>query len=399
MEKILFFIVMFFSFVLIISYDQDNIVIYGSTISSFVFCFFFLLKVLKTKKIVIKTTKEENRLILLLVIFMSYTFILGVCFGIENMTIFRVLNDNLIMLTFILLLIEFENLRDSFLLLSRFISYGFILVGIFSILLYVNHIYWIHITFNHHIKTFNANDMLNYFYEIRFQSMFTHKIKFAFYCTIGIFLLNINNVISPKLKVIGQVILFVNIVFTNSYTSLLASCLLLFLCFNFKKYNWFIRYHLKLLSVLIFVISIFYVLSSLSSVRNVDTLGSRQVIWNYAFQFFQQHPLGVIDNWYAYTLGNTFKGAHNVFFDQILDYGTVGGFLFLLIYIFYFYSLYKLDKKTLKLLIPITILFSVDNTLYNEIVSVFWFSFILIKITLSANNSLNVFKLGEKSEQ
>ncbi|MGE1101272.1 O-antigen ligase family protein [Peribacillus simplex] len=388
MEKLLFSLVIFFSYFFIISYKHENIVVYGSTLSCVIFCFYHLLIILKTREITIKITKEDRNLIISFLLYAVYTFLIGIIFGIENMSFFKVLSNNLFILTFILMLINFENYKESFRKISILISYGFITVGIFSIILYLNKIYGVIFNFKFpFVSIYNEEDMLSYYREIRFQSMFSHKAKFAFYCIIGIFLLSINKKISTKVKYFGLIILFINVILTNSITSMLASGLLLWTTLDFKKINRYLRFGFYLISLLILIPYVLKVFNYMSTVRELDTLGSRGVIWGYAIEFYKSHLFGVIDNWYFYTLGNMFKGAHNVFLNEILDYGIIGGILFFVVFINYFYSLYRLNKRNISLLFPTIILFMVDNILYGDIVPVFLFAFILIKIISSANNN------------
>ncbi|PEO48074.1 hypothetical protein CN563_10420 [Bacillus sp. AFS026049] len=372
---------------------MENINIYGSTIICFIFCFYYLFKMLKTRMLTIKLTKEEVKLVIILLIYMLFTFILSLVLGIENKSIFKVLSTNLFILTFILILFHLESYKDYLLKISKLFSYGLILLGIFNVLLYIAKIYSVYFSFQSpYVTIMGENEMIDYFREIRFQSMFSQKTKFAFYCIIGIFLLSINKTINSKLRYLGIIVLFVNIILTNSITSMLVTGLLLWSIIDFKKINRFLRYIFYFLSVFILVPYVIKVVNYMSTVRDVNTLGSRGIIWSYAFEFYKDHPFGVIDNWYLYQLGNSFRGAHNVFFNEILDYGIIGGLLFLITYILYFYSLYKLDKRTLWLVFPTTILFMIDNMLQHEIVPVFLFTYILIKIMVYTDGNLKMTK-------
>ncbi|WP_241840598.1 O-antigen ligase family protein [Fictibacillus sp. S7] len=319
---------------------------------------------------------------------MLYTLLLGLAIGLDNKSILKVLSNNIFITTFILILIQFKEYKEFSTRLSRWISYGFIFTGLISILMYSFHVYGIILSFNSpFIKVLDEHAMMEYFKEIRFQSFFSQKAKFASFCLIGMFLLSINSKLNAKIKFIGIVILFLNIILTNSVTAMIASIALLWLSINFKKVSVYLRYPLYLVFILIFAPYVRYVFNYMNSVRDLDSLGSRGEIWSYAIEFYRVHPFGVIDNWYFYSIGNQFKGAHNIFLNEILDYGIIGGLIFFIVYIIYFYSLFKIDKRTLRLFIPITIVFSIDNILYNEIVPIFWFSYLLIKAFLKGNDS------------
>ncbi|MFD0767739.1 O-antigen ligase family protein [Bacillus sp. CGMCC 1.60114] len=263
-------------------------------------------------------------------------------------------------------------------------------MGLMGILMYILKIYAIRISFTPpFLHFYDAGKMLDYFGEIRFQSIFSHKTKYAYYCLIGIFILRINTCLSKKIRVLGILILTINIVLTNSIMSLIATIILLVSFINFKKINKYFRHIIFCIAVVAIIVSGIMVYNYTSDVRDLGSWGSRKIIWESAIEFFKGHPIGVIDNWYFYRLDNHFQGAHNVFLDELLDYGIVGGGLFLIIYFGIFYNLFKIDKRTLGLFLATTILFMVDNLLYYDIVPVFWLSYLVIKIISQNNNRLS----------
>ena len=84
-----------------------------------------------------------------------------------------------------------------------------------------------------------------------------------------------------------------------------------------------------------------------SNIRDLSSWGSRKYIWEGALDLLKQNPYGVIDNWYLYRINTYFQGAHNVFLNEFLDYGIIGGSIFLLVYCLFFYNLFKIDKRTI----------------------------------------------------
>ncbi len=154
---------------------------------------------------------------------------------------------------------------------------------------------------------------------------------------------------------------------------------------SIKKINKYFRYLIVLVTILGAIICSFIVFNYTADVRDLSSWGSRKYIWEGALDLLRQHPNGVIDNWYLYKINIYFQGAHNVFLNEFLDYGIIGGGLFLIIYCLIFYNLFKISKETIGFFLVTTILFMVDNILYWEIVPLFWLSYLIVKINLTNN--------------
>ncbi|PFE52951.1 hypothetical protein CN318_22190 [Bacillus cereus] len=395
MDKLMLYSVFLFSFFLIIGSKFNNIYIYGSSFMCFMYIMYIFLNIIKIKYIKISITKRELMMVSLLIIYMIFTSILGLYIGIENKSIYKVIFNNLYIFTFVIMLIYPLWNNNFSVKFANVFGYSFIFIGLIGLLMYVLGIYAVRISFNPpFFNPYDKTAMLNFFGEIRFQSIFSHKTKYAFYCLIGIFILRINPTFSIKMKFFGIIILVVNIILTNSIMSLIALSILMISFVDYKKINKYFRYIIFLIISLVISMCGIIIYNYTSNVRNLDTWGSRKYIWDNALEFFGENPIGVIDNWYLYKIGDSFQGAHNVFLNELLDYGITGGILFLLIYLLLFYNLFRIDKRTLGLFLAVTTIFMIDNVLYYDMVPVFWFLYVVIKIILDGKKTLS--DLGEE---
>ncbi|WP_235711981.1 O-antigen ligase family protein [Bacillus mycoides] len=386
MNKIIVGSIFFFSFFLIMGNKFNNTYIYPSSVMCFIYIMYTLFNLLKVKRIKINITKQELTMIVLLIVYMLFTLVTGLYMGIENKSIYKVYLNNLYIITFIVILIFFKWTDDFSIRFSRIFSYTLIFMGIMGIFLYIKGIYGINITFTSPFFTvYDENTMMRYFNEVRLQSIFSQKTKYAFYCLTGMFLLNINPYLNVKIRWIGITILAINVVLTNSMMSLVAMAALIVTFINYKKINKYFRYLIAFATVFGASICSLLVLNYTSNIRDLSSWGSRKYIWEGALDFLKQNPYGVIDNWYLYRIDTYFQGAHNVFLNEFLDYGIIGGSIFLLLYFLFFYNLFKIDKRTIGFFLATTILFMVDNVYYWEIIPVFWFSYLIIKIFLNGN--------------
>ncbi|MED0988003.1 O-antigen ligase family protein [Bacillus paramycoides] len=343
---------------------------------------------IKEKTIRINLEKQEVPLAIFLLLYVIVTSILGFYHGLDNFSIYKVLFNNIYIFTFLLILIDSKWDSKFTMQFAKIFGYSFIVMGIIGIILYFLGFYAVKLTFTFpFFKVYDENDMLNFFGEIRFQSIFSHKTKYAFYCLMGMYILRINSAVSKRVKGIGILILIINIILTNSITALISMIIVLATFIDYKKVNIYLRYIFLGFVGIGIIIGAIYIYDYTSEVRNLDTLGSRSIIWESAIEFLKEHPMGVIDNWYFYRLNNHFQGAHNVFLNEFLDYGFIGGLLFPIIYVFYFYSLFKIEKRILGIFIAITMLCMIDNILYYDIVPVFWLFYLVIKIMVRNNRT------------
>lgn len=381
MNRILLYSIFLFSFFLIVGNNKDNINIYASSLVCLIYIMYRWVRMIKEKNIRITLDRQEVSLVIFMLLYVIVTSILGFFYGLDNFAIYKVLFNNIYIFSFLLILIDSKWSSKFNIEFAKVFGYSFIVMGIIGLLLYFLGFYGVKLTFTFpFLKVYDENDMLNFFGEIRFQSIFSHKTKYAFYCLLGMYILKINPVLSQRAKGIGIVILIINIILTNSITSLLAMIIVLSTFIDYKKINIYLRYIFLGFVGMAIIISTIYVYDYTSGVRNLDTWGSRRIIWESAINFLKEHPMGVIDNWYFYRLDNHFQGAHNVFLNEFLDYGFIGGPLFIIIYVLYFYILFKMEKRILGIFIAITMLFMVDNILYYDMVPIFWLFYLVVKI-------------------
>ncbi|PFW57231.1 hypothetical protein COL13_12275 [Bacillus cereus] len=389
MNKILVYSVFVFSFFLIVGNSTENINIYASSIICLIYITYRFLKMVQEKFIRINIERQELTLLVLLISYVIFTLCLGIYYGIENLSIYKVLFNSLYICTFILLVIDSKWTSEFTVTFARLFGYSFIFMGLVGIILYFLGIYAIKFTFTPpFFKVYDEDSMLSFFGEIRFQSIFSHKTKYAFYCLMGMFILRINSIMSKKVRVFGILVLSINIILTNSVMSLIAMIIVWATIIDYKKINIYFRYMFYCMVGLVVGLSGIFMYDYMSGVRDLSTWGSRKIIWENAIAFLKDHPVGVIDNWYFYRLDNHFQGAHNVFLNEFLDYGLLGGVLFLFVYISYFYSLFKIDKRTIGIMSAITLLFMVDNILYYDIVPIFWLFYVAVKIIVRNNKML-----------
>ncbi|WP_163092848.1 O-antigen ligase family protein [Bacillus cereus] len=386
MNKLIIYGVFLSSFFFIVGNRFNNTYIYPSGILCFMYIVYTLLNLLKVGSLRVNLPKRELTLILFLITYMLFTFFIGLYIGLENKSIYKVFFDNLYIFTFILMLTTFSWTDDFSIKLSKMVSYSFIAMGLIGIFLYIKGIYGLGIRFSSpYFTVFDENTMMHYFSEVRFQSVFSQKTKYAFYCLTGMFILKTNSHLDIKIRWIGIIILAINVVLTNSIMSLGAMVVLMVTFIEYKKINKYFRYLIVLVTILGAIICSFIVFNYTADVRDLSSWGSRKYIWEGALDLLRQHPNGVIDNWYLYKINIYFQGAHNVFLNEFLDYGIIGGGLFLIIYCLIFYNLFKISKETIGFFLVTTILFMVDNILYWEIVPLFWLSYLIVKINLTNN--------------
>lgn len=325
---------------------------------------------LKNKNKNIKITKT------IINIYVVYSFIH--CLLINNTEIIYVINKIIPFLFFnqmldYIIAIDIEE-RTQY--ITKLLIYGVIL----SIVLFICDISYIELGGN--TRIISITDMLARHNEYRLSGFLSHKSRFGIYIVISamcILTYKINN----KKKIILILLCILAIYLSSSMTNLLGIILLLFMYYIYKyiyntsRDNRELR--LKKIAFTIFgVLSIIIIGNVLIQVinsifnRDISTLGARTDIWKYAVDYIKFNPRGIVrlhNNFYLDS-ALTFTNAHNLFLNEFIESGMLGGILFISIYISAMFCI-KDDfiKSTFFILLFIA---QFDKIISNEVTYIFW---------------------------
>ncbi|MCX0378698.1 hypothetical protein LI055_03535 [Clostridium perfringens] len=283
-------------------------------------------------------------------------------------------------ITMLFLIYDFVNSDYIIEKLNKFIFYIFLITSIAAIVMVILGYSKIDLSFEYGIYLTPTKTYLMWDHEVRLSWLTSHKSRYALYCLIGIFFVNYNNFINKKMKVFTIVLLYINLILSSSITSIAIGGLALIFILKdiilnlFRRFRW-----LKIFTIIgvpvIGTISIWIV----SMQRNIFTLGSRLYIWQSAIQQIGSDPMGNVSMGSDFLMSNPnlnfqFTNGHNIFINELIERGIIGGILFIVLLLAMLFIYYK--NRRIEYLVA-NILFiaggCIDYTIASEMTYIFWF--------------------------
>ncbi|MEA5271764.1 O-antigen ligase family protein [Clostridium perfringens] len=231
----------------------------------------------------------------------------------------------------------------------------------------------------------NQSEMIIRFNEKRINGFTSHKSSYALICYISILFTKVSNDSKLK-KYIIYFIIELSILLSNSMMGIAVSLitLLLFILMDFKNINKYIKiiiYSSIIPLIVLFGDKIYYYISK---ARDISTAGGRFYIWNSYIKLMLQNKLGIAkltadkliksNEWDFY-----YYNAHNVFIQEFLERGIIGGILFVAIFIFFALNFIKIKRIDLFIgVIGIILICNMDYAIAKESIFFFWYLIILL---------------------
>lgn len=283
-------------------------------------------------------------------------------------------------ITMLFLIYDFVNNDYIIEKLNKFIFYIFLITSIAAIAMVILGYSKIDLSFEYGIYLTPTKTYLMWDHEVRLSWLTSHKSRYALYCLIGIFFVNYNKFINKKMKVLTIILLYINLILSSSITSITIGGLALIFILKDIILSLFRRFRvLKILTIIgvpvIGIVSIWIV----SMKRNIFTLGSRLYIWQSAMHQIGSDPMGNVSMGSDFLMSNPnldfqFTNGHNIFINELIERGIIGGILFIVLLLAMLFIYYK--NRRIEYLIA-NILFiaggCIDYTIASEMTYIFWF--------------------------
>jgi len=225
-----------------------------------------------------------------------------------------------------------------------------------------------------------TSEFLYSFGEPRLFWIFTHKSRFALFCTLNLGMLLIRKDMGNYQRGI-LVLLTLMASYFSSTKTILAINIAIASIYYFKQKSEDKRSNYLKASIVAFCLVIVVWLgnsfiNSLSNVRDVESAGGRIYIWEAGIKkvYNNFYGIGQFDqfNWLTTPKlpGGIYTHAHNIFINELIERGVIPGSLYILIY----FSIIKLFNKRFINIIFIGCALSgvMDNTISSEMPYIFW---------------------------
>ncbi|WP_339171886.1 O-antigen ligase family protein [Anoxybacillus sp. FSL W8-1294] len=375
--------------------NNIEIQVFSSTAISILFLLFYNYKILN-KSSVIKVTSDSKIIIALIIIYIAFININALI--VEPQKAIFPLVKSIPIITFIFLIILFNikpNLRDKIEVFSFWLlSISMILAFILFHLGYSN----LYISINKIVSLVPNDEYVKQFGETRLQWMSTHKSRFAAFCIFSI-LFTVRAYIKNIYKVIIILICLINIFYSSSkislYLVLFSILLLLFFKIILGKINTYLKgFFLVMILMLGFLgmVLAFHEIEQYMNSTEYITLGDRTYIWKYSIDQIKTHPEGIItygiDEFFkVYERNIVLKSAHNIFLDEFLKNGIIGGIIFLMILLTILWKC-RTDLTIFVFLCCLYIIGCFDIILEENMNYIFWYLVALL-YTYVINEKLN----------
>ncbi|RUR35229.1 O-antigen ligase domain-containing protein [Clostridium perfringens] len=380
----LFYLTIISSFLFIKLFRVDSInYFYFSTVISIIFSL-TLIKRFKERL----DDKYLNILKYLILGYSIYVFILNLF--IEFNGFIYTLNFLTPMITF-LSIIYFIDSKEKLNKVNNFILYIFLITSLLALIMYIVGYSKVDISFDKFLLLTPTSEYIERFNEGRLTWLMSHKSRYALYCLIGIFITLKNSKVNIKIRFLTFVLLFINLILTNTMTSIIMGIFLVIIYYYdyiriiLKVYSIkinninFLKYIIYFIILISFIILTFILFTNLDKIRDISSLGGRVFIWITSIRFIINNPLGigVIHDDFILTspyLQYSFTNAHNVFLNEMIEHGIVGGILFIAIFTLLLIIYWKnYDKKYFVANIIFIIGMFMDHTVSKEISFIFWY--------------------------
>lgn len=394
MENLIVFLyVITYGIVYIFNIPGSDEIISISSVFSLVILLVSTYGLIKNKKV--KDFFQSNKkLNLIIIVYSVYKIVLTLF--IDASLMYYTLTKVIPIVTFPILMYAFKNsnvLTEKIIKLLKAIMITTILV---SLVVYVINIDTIQLSAREILKVISGKENLELYGERRFSLFFTHKSRFATYMIIVYMFLD-QFKLEKKYKIVLIALSCLLIVFSSSITLLAIYLSIIFIDEIYEKREFIKKYLTKRAKYSLFILGIILVLvfvKKLSGRTGVFSLGYRIPIWIGGIKYFLRSPIGVIKQVEFYDIRtgvnegfNAFH-SHNVFIQEMIEYGIPSLIMIIAIMIIIGVMIYKHNKKMLVAYIGILIAFNFDLTTDMEFINMFWYSLPVLLTTKK-------YKLGE----
>ncbi|EIA18231.1 hypothetical protein HA1_02512 [Clostridium perfringens F262] len=378
----LLYILYFFSCFFIVSINvevSDSLKIYSGFFVSVVIIFISIFKILfLDKKIIIRRT--DFILFLIVIMYSIYSLILTLYLRSDLLYTIQIISPILCIIFLNYMFYEKDLCEKMYILIKNTLI---IYVIIFTLLYFGG--YCGLESYGYKINLVNQSEMIIRFNEKRINGFTSHKSSYALICYISILFTKVSNDSKLK-KYIIYFIIELSILLSNSMMGIAVSLitLLLFILMDFQKINKYIKiiiYSSIIPFIVLFGDKIYYYISK---ARDISTAGGRFYIWSSYIKLMLQNKLGIAkltadkliksNEWDFY-----YYNAHNVFIEEFLERGIIGGVLFVAIFIFFALKFIKIKRIDLFMgIIGITLICNMDYAIAKESIFFFWYLIILL---------------------
>lgn len=342
----------------------------------------------------IKKSKSIQYLIVINIIYIVYsiliTLILKANYIIHTINVIM----PLVVWPFITTLIYKDNYLEK---ISKIVFYIMLISAIGALIFFVCGYSQVEFSFNNGLELSSVKYFKEVYGEVRLTWIMTHKSRYSFFLILAIGYTIFNKYISNKERIFGLIIFTINVVLSVTMTGIAVTVLLFIVAYskNIVKLilsNKLLRYTSLIAIVVVGLFCLLY----LSQKRDISTLGYRIPIWQSAIAFIIKNPLGIIGMGESFIMTNpsinfAFTNGHNVFLNEMIERGIIGGIIFIVLFICLLYTYYK-NKKYGYLLVTICLMMTmmIDQCLAEEVPYIYWFvNAIWISEIVCKNNYIN----------
>ncbi|MGY1464912.1 O-antigen ligase family protein [Bacillus toyonensis] len=372
--------------------DNEQSVLSISTIICCIYIVvFFMNLVVKKKKV--SFTFLENALIYLVILYVVYTLINALY--INQSALIQLLIDNIPYITLVLLMIDFKRYEQLPGEIFRFMTIILSSCLALALIMFIMGYSKLEIS----LSSLNFIPSLDYYYmfgENRLSWLMTHKVRFAFFCLIAIMFIFYNKNSNRTLRLVFIIIGLVDMYLSNSMTTLAVTMILFIFLIDFKNVNRYIKFIVLIIGTLFLILLVKEFLDVLLEKRDLLTFGGRRYIWEAAIEFIANHPFGVITISKEYVLtthyygSEVFSNAHNLFLNEFMKHGIIGGVLFICIFLTIVLRILKCNKKMIGFIVALLISCMMDVIFNREMLPIFLFALPVIFYAeqFQSNNSI-----------
>lgn len=355
--------------------------------------------------------KEKNTFYIISIFILVYSiYIIILTIYIKPNLLIYTVNKCIPLFLFLSLIIYFSNKEYEIKRIKDVIMFSILGICIISIGFYFMGIDGIKMGIHPQIITKSEN--LEWYSERRMTWLYEHKLKFSTMCMIGTYFAVFNESLSRFKKYILILIFIISIFLSNSKTSLPTVIIIIisnFILNLFKKMKSIkdmrslFYYYITLCITLI--ISIFSILLTprliafIGETRDLESLGLRTIIWEYAISDIIKNPMGIIKSYGIYLNSgySNFTTAHNLILNECLETGIIGVSLFIIIFVLAFIMIKGVKNKLI--FIVIFALAQVDYLISGTFVYIFWILMALLvadkQIIYTKHNILKIKRYEE----
>lgn len=386
-----------FSCFIILSVTLDlKTKLYSGFFISLVYLIYNLFIILKRGKITIQ--RDSGNFSILICIYIIYSII--VTLFKPHQFIYTIQN----VLPFLTILVIDYNLHEPNLCRRLFINIKRCLIIYILVFVILYFIGYSGIVFTSSgFKIIPQSEMLARFNELRINGFTSHKSSFSLLCYTALLYLRLDKK-NTKNQFLGYSLILIAIGLSGSITSL-AICLITYLNYfiiDFHNKNRYLKLSVYIYSFPLLVIFMNYFFKFINSSRNLLTGGSRFYIWKMYFQLAIHNKIGLVRLTEDFLIKDAkydlyYHNAHNVFIQEFVERGFIGGVLLCCIVIFFLVKFLKFRRYDLSVgIIGIISICFMDYAISEESVFTIWY-LIILAYTYARNLFIEGVNEDEKS--